>query len=185
MLTMDAFETCARPVPLLVAMRMLVLAVGIASSTGAQALTVAPWSTAEIGARSDVIVTGTVTAAHPQWSHGRIVTLYDISVLTTRKGQAAVVQHVLVPGGSANGVTQRAVGMPELVMGGGYLLCLSGPAPFSSAGVDAVRGIVGWSSGAWRLDAGAARALAHDRGAGIVVPVEAVFAALLGAPGQR
>jgi hypothetical protein len=117
----------------------------------AAAMTVPPMSDAELAARADLVVEGTVLDAEAKWVGRRIVTFYAIGCDDGDGTQRTIT--VAVPGGVVGVLGQRVPGAPTLEKGRRYRLFLGSPVgPRARAGESPARGIVGFFRGVQRVD---------------------------------
>jgi hypothetical protein len=144
-------------------LRAVLFAFVTAVAAPAAATTVVPMTPAEIASSSDAVARVVVRGHEARWVGRRILTFYTVDVVdlwAERPGTQALARRVIValPGGVVGGVGQRVPGVPELVDGQSYVLCLG-----AATGPEGARGVVGLWQGVWRLDErGVVQGYTHD-----------------------
>ncbi len=143
---------------------VVTLAFVVAVSLPGLATTVEPLDDQALVARSDLIAVVVVTGVHAERVGRRVFTFYDLDVADVwrSRDQVAPANVVLaVPGGvvdvEGRSLGQAVAGMPVLVVGRTYVLCLG-----DDVGPRGARGIVGLWQGAFAVLEGLQlRAFAH------------------------
>jgi MYXO-CTERM domain-containing protein len=118
--------------------------------TSAEGSVIKRYDAAALYAGADLVVEGQVTQVQSRWNANRtgLVTVVQVSVAATPKGQPIQTVEILQPGGQLDGVQEIIAGMPTFVVGQEARFHLA-------SGTASYYRVLGWQQGVWPVVAGA------------------------------